>query len=54
MMKTSQVGDFVIRPSSQGNMYLTITWNFYKGVIVHIKVRCEQKGTSTMNVTYRI
>lgn len=54
MMKESQIGDFIIRPSSQGPEYLTITWNFFKGVIVHIKVRCEQKGINSMNMTYRV
>lgn len=54
MMKESSIGDFVIRPSSQGPEYLTITWNFFKGAIVHIKVKCEHKTLNSMNVTYRI
>jgi transcription elongation factor SPT6 len=49
-----QIGDFIIRPSSQGPEYLTITWKFFKGVIVHIKVKCEHRGMNSMNMTYRI
>lgn len=49
-----QIGDYIIRPSSQGTEYLTITWKFFKGVIVHIKVKCEHRGLNSMNMTYRI
>jgi transcription elongation factor SPT6 len=54
LMKSEHIGEFVIRPSSQGPEYLTITWNFFKGVIVHIKVKCEHKTTNSMNMTYKI
>lgn len=38
------IGDFVIRPSTEGNEYLTITWNFYKNVVTHLKLKMEQKS----------
>lgn len=54
MLKDAPIGDFIIRPSSQGPEYLAITWKFFKGVIVHIKVKCEHRGMNNMNMTYRI
>lgn len=54
MMKLAADGDFVIRPSSQGPDYLTFTWKFFGKVIVHIKVICEQKSSTNMNLIYRI
>ena len=54
LMKSASNGDYVIRPSSQGPEYLTITWKFFNKVIVHIKIRCEHRGMNSMNMTYRI
>ena len=42
-IKDKIIGDFVIRPSSQGPEYLTITWKFYTNVIVHLNVREEAR-----------
>lgn len=42
-IKDKVTGDFVIRPSSQGPEFLTITWKFYNQVIVHLNVREEQR-----------
>jgi hypothetical protein len=53
-MKVAPNGDFVIRPSSQGPDYLTITWKFFGKVIIHIKIVCEQKSSTNMNFIYRI
>ncbi len=39
MIKNSKIGDFVIRPSSDGPDCLNITWHFFSGIIAHIKVR---------------
>jgi len=39
------VGEVVIRPSSKGFNYLTITWKFYDKVFVHINVSEEHKTT---------
>lgn len=36
-------GDFVIRPSSRGPEFLTITWKFYEDCIVHLTVREDGK-----------
>jgi transcription elongation factor SPT6 len=36
-------GDFVIRPSSKGSEFLTITWKFYEDCIVHLTVKEEGK-----------
>lgn len=41
-----KIGEFLIRPSTEGANFLTITWNFYKGVVGHIKLKCEQRGTN--------
>lgn len=38
-------GDFVIRQSSQGPDFLSITWKFYEDCIVHLPVKIEQKVT---------
>jgi hypothetical protein len=53
-MKITIDGDYIIRPSSQGPDYLTITWRFFEKVLVHIKIRCEQKSATNMNLVYRI
>lgn len=54
LMKSEKNGGYIIRPSSQGPEYLTITWKFFGRVIVHIKIKCEHKIMSTMSMTYRI
>lgn len=61
LIKNSPIGDFVIRPSSEGPEYLNITWHFFSGVIAHIKLKSEQKsnfitklGISTSAPVYRI
>lgn len=38
-VKLLKMGDFIIRPSTEGNEFLTITWHFYKNVIAHIKLK---------------
>lgn len=42
-IESQKVGDYIIRPSSRGKEYLTITWKFYEGVIVHLQVREEHR-----------
>jgi hypothetical protein len=39
LIKNSPIGDFVIRPSSEGQDYLNITWHFFSGIIAHIKLK---------------
>jgi transcription elongation factor SPT6 len=41
------VGEVVIRPSSKGTSYLTITWKFYHDIYVHITIREEGKRNPT-------
>lgn len=53
-LKGQPIGEFVIRPSSQGPEYLTISWHFFKGIVVHIKVRVEHKGVNNMSISYRV
>lgn len=43
-VKLLKIGDYIIRPSTEGTEYLTITWHFYKNVISHIKLKMEQKS----------
>ena len=38
-MEGQKVGEYIIRPSSRGRDYLTITWKFFDGVIVHLLVQ---------------
>jgi hypothetical protein len=38
-VKMLKVGDFIIRPSTEGSNFLTITWHFYKNVVSHIKLK---------------
>jgi len=42
-LKTKDIGDVVIRPSSKGVKFLTITWKFYQDIFIHITVREENK-----------
>ena len=37
-IKDQPIGDFVIRPSSQGPGYLTLTWKFWDKVYVHLSI----------------
>ena len=43
-VKNLEIGDFIIRPSTEGPDFLTITWHFFKGHISHIKLKSEQKS----------
>lgn len=36
-----KVGEYIIRPSSRGKEFLTITWKFFEGVLVHLLVKEE-------------
>lgn len=38
-VKMLKIGEFIIRPSTEGADYLTITWQFYKNVIAHVKLK---------------
>lgn len=49
-----KIGDFIIRPSTEGSNFLTITWLFYKNVVNHIKLMCEQKPESGALYAYRV
>lgn len=40
-VKEQKIGEYIIRPSTEGNNFLTITWLFYKNVVSHIKLKCE-------------
>jgi transcription elongation factor SPT6 len=42
-IESQKVGEYIIRPSSRGKEYLTITWKFFEGVIVHLQVKEEQR-----------
>ncbi len=44
LIRNSPIGQFVIRPSSDGSQFLNITWHFFSGVIAHIKIKSEQKS----------
>lgn len=51
-IKKQPNGDFVIRQSSQGPDYLSITWKFYEDCIVHVPIKIEQPATSLAPVFY--
>jgi hypothetical protein len=46
-LNESKVGDFIIRPSSRGILFLTITWKFNEGIYVHLPLKEEKINTIT-------
>ena len=42
-IESQRVGEYIIRPSSRGREFLTITWKFFEGVIVHLLVKEEHR-----------
>jgi transcription elongation factor SPT6 len=42
-IESQKVGEYIIRPSSRGREYLTITWKFFEGVIVHLCIKEEHR-----------
>ena len=42
-IESQKVGEYIIRPSSRGKDYLTITWKFFEGVIVHLQIKEEHR-----------
>ena len=46
-LEDSKVGDFVIRPSSRGINFLTITWKFNEGIFVHLPLKEEKLNNLT-------
>jgi len=42
-IKEQKVGEFVIRPSSKSQEWLTITWKFWDNSIIHLNVHEEKK-----------
>lgn len=42
-IESQPIGEYIIRPSSKGKEFLTITWKFYQKVIAHLLVKEEQR-----------
>jgi transcription elongation factor SPT6 len=45
-LKDKEIGEVVIRPSSQGYNQLTISWKFLDNMVVHVQVREEGKAAN--------
>jgi len=43
LLQNKEIGELVIRPSSRGQDYLTITWKFYDNVYAHINIHEQDK-----------
>jgi len=51
MLKESKVGDFIIRPSSRGQKYITLTWKFDTNTTVHLSIQeTKEAGRSIYNL----
>jgi len=42
-LKDKEIGEFVIRPSSLGDDFLTLSWKFYNNTYMHVNIHEDNK-----------
>ena len=54
-LSKKEAGEFVVRPSSKGDLYLTLTMKLYNSSYFHISIKEEEKGpTDSIGKTLKI